>query len=826
MHLYVKHATLINNCYPEKEGEGGSRSSELSYLTFYASSRPVKLTKVGSFIEKKVERDVARGRKQHTIVSLEILRSLIQACHRDLNLFSKYIVKILSMILDTKDKDIQLIDLACETFVVFCSYHDGTTLGVDPELTADYESLMKKFTEFCSFKNNDDTLTAQMEYIGHRALQASVTSPALQASNYKIQLGIIMPPTIVALAKSKQPVNEIAKSKRCPDLKQSVLNQDLVGENMATLFAAQTTSLLFGKANGAGIRLALGPLFSYMDAKQKWWPPHFAVSSSELVLESMQPQYRYLLVSEILQQLENTKSKEINGKEASLVSILDTVLNSNLPLVGISVLEVLNSLFGYLIKSLQGGREFREQKPRESEGEQATFEYAIHQGLAHSIAGLTSHTYYQNQLDDITGYILAKLRVGTTLEQVEGLPLVRYRHVALKCLDLIAGADKNSSTDDDDNDDASSDSSTSNHDSDNLTSSSSDATISVETWVPAFGLLVDPEAKTRVDFAMTLVRYLDATAEDDLNIDSFPKHTLNQHGEVMFINSLQQNIAQWVTLDDFNVQDTQALYCLLCSLTRRFGADGTIKSMPLVFQLQALVKQGDVVQTARQRALSAVVIEYLDMVGQFYHVDRLVHYVNQVRTERIENKQYSSMALTNPPDTKAAIQSFDNLEPENTNSVDVFLDRHVVVEILSKDAPLRDEEDTHGLDLESKLYVEWGSEAFVNQERSFRIRTSRNLNDVKPRLATPWMSTDFTQTHTDRKQTIKVENLKEALTATNSGNDENETTGGVDGLHILTSSSLAKRTMDPRTDVTSLLSGLNVGGLTPSSSLVNPPYKS
>jgi hypothetical protein len=61
---YVKHATLINNCYPEKEGEGGSRSSELSYLTFYASSRPVKLTKVGSFIEKKVERDVARGRKQ------------------------------------------------------------------------------------------------------------------------------------------------------------------------------------------------------------------------------------------------------------------------------------------------------------------------------------------------------------------------------------------------------------------------------------------------------------------------------------------------------------------------------------------------------------------------------------------------------------------------------------------------------------------------------------------------------------------------------------------------------------------------------------------
>ncbi|KAL0086307.1 hypothetical protein J3Q64DRAFT_1739387 [Phycomyces blakesleeanus] len=64
MHLYVKHASLINNCYPDKEGEKGPRSSELSYLVFYATSRPVKLTKVGVFLEKKVERDIQKGKKQ------------------------------------------------------------------------------------------------------------------------------------------------------------------------------------------------------------------------------------------------------------------------------------------------------------------------------------------------------------------------------------------------------------------------------------------------------------------------------------------------------------------------------------------------------------------------------------------------------------------------------------------------------------------------------------------------------------------------------------------------------------------------------------------
>lgn len=59
-----KHATLIQSCYPGKEGGTTPRSSELSYLTFYASSRPAKLTKVGSFIQRKINKDIRKGRKE------------------------------------------------------------------------------------------------------------------------------------------------------------------------------------------------------------------------------------------------------------------------------------------------------------------------------------------------------------------------------------------------------------------------------------------------------------------------------------------------------------------------------------------------------------------------------------------------------------------------------------------------------------------------------------------------------------------------------------------------------------------------------------------
>src|SRR4051794_18503986 len=54
---YVKHASLINNCYPTRPDEKGPKSSELSYLVFYATSKPAKLTKVGNFIERRVVRD-------------------------------------------------------------------------------------------------------------------------------------------------------------------------------------------------------------------------------------------------------------------------------------------------------------------------------------------------------------------------------------------------------------------------------------------------------------------------------------------------------------------------------------------------------------------------------------------------------------------------------------------------------------------------------------------------------------------------------------------------------------------------------------------------
>lgn len=58
------------------------------------------------------ERDT-NERYRNNIVSLLILKALIQSCHGDLNMFSKCLIYTFCQLMETQD--IELIDQTCET---------------------------------------------------------------------------------------------------------------------------------------------------------------------------------------------------------------------------------------------------------------------------------------------------------------------------------------------------------------------------------------------------------------------------------------------------------------------------------------------------------------------------------------------------------------------------------------------------------------------------------------------------------------------------------------------------------------------------------------
>lgn len=165
----------------------------------------------------------------------------------------------------------------------------------------------------------------------------------------------------------------------------------------------------------------------------------------------------------------------------------------------------------------------------------------------------------------------------------------------------------------------------------------------------------------------------------------------------------------WIQLPNLDAHDVDAIYMILSALTRKFGADETIKAVPLIFKIQSLVKTAEIKHTARQRAVAALIVEWLAMVGEFYRIDSLIQYADVLKNERIKLNEYSPVFSS---EEESDISKFEDLEPNNTIPVDKFVDRKMVVDMLSKDGPLRDEDDTEGTELESKLMIEWGSEAY------------------------------------------------------------------------------------------------------------------
>ncbi|RCH80384.1 hypothetical protein CU098_002979, partial [Rhizopus stolonifer] len=387
--------------------------------------------------------------------------------------------------------------------------------------------------------------------------------------------------------------------------------------------------------------------------------------------------------------------------------------------------------------------------------------------LVHAIAGLGSQLYYTNQFNDMIGYLISKLRPHTSLETVDKMPIEEYRALVLTCLDSVVQGYKQCTT----------------------------GAVPLEAWSSGLGLLDDPHPQTRLGFSKSLYVFL----------QSVPIHARHN----MFLSKLVYTLMDWITLDNFNKSDLISFYALLCLLVRIFRMDAVVLLTPLVFEVQDLIQKNQITNTARQWAIQTGLVDWFGMIAEFYHLESLAAYVHQVQSQR-----QSEVVLTESsiPDT---IQAFDSVSMDTHQ---VWLDRGTVVEIMSQQEELRDETDTHGLELEAKLFAEWDSDAFLKRNQWKHILP--DTNELKPRLASPWEYPNNNEPSPllsqDKKNNIGVSHLKEALVGQFTEDEETDSSNSNPSL---------KRT---NTEMNAFLNELTLPRNNPMAqstlSLVNPPY--
>ncbi|KAG9244240.1 hypothetical protein BJ878DRAFT_80113 [Calycina marina] len=473
-----KHQILILKCYP-RTTKGAidvkPNASELSYLLYYATTRRSKVQKVGAFLEKKTASDVYRARVGNVQVTLQILEALIEKAPRDLPLYAGYVLKVLNIIL--RSRDITMVESSTATFSSFCEHHDGASLSADQEYLKQYEEIVRMYAAFAS------TQTAQLKdqpsapvamrwrTAGLEALKSIASSDAL-ASPAGRQTHVIVPTLLenlwtdnvdfLDLLEHRAQMGEKADTEKMLrrhtsvstvqtvepaevplSLSHTSADADKVAEEDLAVLAMQCLKSVFVVNNRSQIHAATRETLNFISERvsQNDQVLHSATNPQsegwatrmfDLIARWTPVQDRYVILVTAMDVL--VRSPISNGtlqQQLVLVAMVDSLLKSDINLIGLSVMDVLLGLVQHVLRvlQLQGALPHKQEindtgVSKKDMAEPAASVLGASQTAATPtgirvqllallqgcIGDLATHVYYADQISDMVAVILGRLK--------------------------------------------------------------------------------------------------------------------------------------------------------------------------------------------------------------------------------------------------------------------------------------------------------------------------------------------------------------------------------------------------------------------------------
>lgn len=425
-------------------------------------------------------------------VTLQILKALIEKIPRDLPLYARYILRILILVL--RSKDITMIEESLLVFGKFCQYHDGATLAADQEHIRQYEEIIQLYAGFATqypstLKKGSISASIALRWrsAGLHALQSITSSEAISADG-GTQLNIIMPMILQnlhpgnedylvilqqraksnemedkELARRRMSIATVRTMEKDPNSDPGVVagavagsadDADRLAEEEVALQALKCLKQIFVTSNRMQIRLATASVLRFVckearhsrDAGRKsrfgnarTW----ATTLIEMASRWTPVQDRFIILVTTMETLIRSPVVEENlEQQLSLVAIVGWLLKSNLNMIGLSVMDVLLGLVQHILLLLQlGGKgsnvlphhqqtdaidlfqdtsNLMVQTPLTNGMEKAAAETEASSPSANRqdllaklqrcIGDLATHVYYSDQISDIIGAILLRLK--------------------------------------------------------------------------------------------------------------------------------------------------------------------------------------------------------------------------------------------------------------------------------------------------------------------------------------------------------------------------------------------------------------------------------
>ncbi|ORX91725.1 hypothetical protein K493DRAFT_339205 [Basidiobolus meristosporus CBS 931.73] len=780
--IFTKHAKLIENCYPRQTSQKGPKPSETSYLIYYASSRPVKLLKVARYLERRVAQDASRKKFTDIEVSLAIWNELLQGCARDVNLFAKGVLSSLEIVLKIGAYESTLA--AVQTFSLFCSNYDGTSLGIDSELASLLDTLLTEFSSWSQLSDTSSEINQRMRTLGIKALSSFVTSLSGKSTYAKRYLGFILPALLCNIDIAQLHPTENAKTINLKSL--NTMDEDL--NELASICLAN----LLNNTNAANISVISKRLFRYLDETRAWDRHESVIDIIRYILDTMEPRYRFMIINEIIKRID---AESLTPKKHTLTGLLVSLLLNHTLTPGISILELLGALVNYFSECLKSG-------------DMAEELVTIENNLINAIGALAKNIYYVDQITDILSYILGKMKISEKRSEIDGVPASLFRVKMLQCLTAVLDNNKVASA-----------------------SNSIVPRVTFRVISLALPLLKSESLEIRKACGGFLLACVES---ENIGTSHIPNRKLtinsrlvrrNSNPDLKFRNSIHKILVDCVTKKSAAPVDFAIAYAIFSKMLHRYVFDELILTVPVMFKLQKFNEANVDGDFASRVLLDQLVGLYIRRLGSQLDIAEVVDQAEQVVEKRKLADQWFSLFgddedenLSNLSDLSMNDLNAKSLGPADYQSIPLSF--HDILRVLNHRVELkrRFTELEKQLTTDNSIFITEDSKKLISRTIS---STSRVMHGLIPKFTFPTLHKAEYKSNGIRKP-VKFETLKEALKLSWDSINEHDADSSVRRTPSQTTNS--KRSQrSTRSDMSTLLKTITTSSSSASSSLVNTP---
>ncbi|KAI8813735.1 hypothetical protein BJ742DRAFT_766775 [Cladochytrium replicatum] len=662
---FFNHVTLVNNVYPTEPGAEGPQSSNISLLIFYAKTKSNKLPKIGAYLEKRALTDLRKDKFVFIKVTLNILDTLINECHENLNLVSKPILRILLSVVNLGQSNPDLVLQATSTFVTFSQYyvHD---LVIDPELQQIYTSSVEEFCGCAVYDSKDVLVTHRLNLSGLRALQATVSSDTfLQDPAVEEYSKLIIPALLETLRKhigedigSQHLSGEDSTSDQLANKRASVTDELITDSELAHV-AMAALNQLFCRANPSSLRTLLSPLFAFFYEHDEWSSGKYVMPVMRTVASAIPTQYRYVLTATVLESLTDEESYKKKSEETKhrMINIIMYLIDSGSAVAGLTVLEILDALVKVAIRAAEDGAHQNSKASSESTVEDATVS---------AIGALAAHLQYPDQINDILSFVLNRMRLGDVLV-ARALPNSDNSSPTPAPSDQTNGTPEPASAQS-----GASSSQTSPTDAIthrlriNLLRALSELVDVRSRRIKSPGFKRGSVVRTPVNYEL-LEPLLPYVIDDDLT-SRMVAHSffyrlmllemtetgtgVNAQQSARFCRNVHRYLNSYAQRTSNEPIDFMMIGSLMCVFVRRFFHRQLVQSVPFALRLQHIATTGSL-SASRSRALVEISSEYFVYAAKYLQLSDLQKYISKVRSKWVSWTQDEESSGEGAPTEKS-----------------------------------------------------------------------------------------------------------------------------------------------------------------------------